>query len=94
MFAALGGFVHRFRWVVIGVWIVLFGVSVVAAPLLADVLQGSFANPDDALHPHDTAARGHELLRPGQLVVASAAVTAEIVVPERERPQGLGFLRK
>jgi putative drug exporter of the RND superfamily len=46
MFEALGRFVHRFRWIVIGVWVALFGVSVVAAPLLGDVLRGSFANPD------------------------------------------------
>jgi len=54
MFEALGRFVHRFRWVVIGVWIVLFGVSVVALPLLGNVLQGSFANP----------TRPHNRLRP------------------------------
>jgi len=46
MFEALGRFSYRFRWIVIAAWIVLFGVSVVATPLLADVLQGSFANPD------------------------------------------------
>jgi RND superfamily putative drug exporter len=46
MFEAIGRFSYRFRWIVIAVWIVLFGVSVVATPFLADVLQGSFANPD------------------------------------------------
>ena len=46
MFEALGRFCYGFRWLVIAAWIVLFGVSVVATPLLADVLQGSFANPD------------------------------------------------
>ncbi|MFH0917148.1 MAG: MMPL family transporter [bacterium] len=46
MFEAIGRFSYRFKWVVIAVWIVLFGVSVVATPLLADVLQGSFSNPD------------------------------------------------
>ncbi len=46
MFEALGRFSYRFRWSVIAVWIVLFGVSVVAAPLLADVLKGSFSNPN------------------------------------------------
>ena len=46
MFGTLGRFSYRFKWIVIAVWIVLFGVSVVAAPLLADVLRGSFANPD------------------------------------------------
>ena len=30
----------------IAVWIVLFGVSVVATPLLEDVLTGGFADPD------------------------------------------------
>jgi len=46
MFQAIGRFSYRFRWLLIGVWIALFGVSVVAAPLLADVLTGTFANPD------------------------------------------------
>ncbi len=45
MFEALGTLVHRFRWAVIAIWIVFFGVSVVATPMLGDVLQGSFANP-------------------------------------------------
>ncbi len=46
MFEAIGRFAYRFRWLVIGVWVVLFGVSVVATPWLADVLQGGFNNPD------------------------------------------------
>lgn len=46
MFEALGRFAYRFRWLVIGVWIVLFGVSVVATPWLGDVLRGGFGNPD------------------------------------------------
>ena len=46
MFEALGRFSYRFRWFVIGLWVVLFGVSVAATPLLADVLQGGFNDPD------------------------------------------------
>lgn len=46
MFEAIGRFSYHFRWLVIGLWVVLFGVSVVATPWLADVLQGSFSNPD------------------------------------------------
>jgi uncharacterized membrane protein YdfJ with MMPL/SSD domain len=46
MFQAIGSFCYRFRWIVIAVWVVLFGVSVVATPLLADVLQGGFTNPN------------------------------------------------
>jgi RND superfamily putative drug exporter len=45
MFEALGRFSYRFRWIVIGVWVVLFGVSVAATPFLEDVLTGGFANP-------------------------------------------------
>lgn len=45
MFEALGRFSYRFRWVVIGLWIVLFGVSVAATPFLEDVLTGGFADP-------------------------------------------------
>lgn len=46
MFEAIGRFSYRFRWLVIAIWIVLFGVSVVATPWLADVLKGGFANPN------------------------------------------------
>jgi RND superfamily putative drug exporter len=46
MFHAIGNFSYRFRWIVIAVWVVLFGVSVVATPLLADVLQAGFTNPN------------------------------------------------
>ncbi|MGI5939796.1 MAG: MMPL family transporter [Thermoleophilia bacterium] len=45
MFEAIGRFSYRFRWWVIGLWVVLFAVSVAATPLLADVLQGGFSNP-------------------------------------------------
>ena len=44
MFHAIGNFCYRFRWIVIAVWIVLFGVSVAATPLLANVLTAGFAN--------------------------------------------------
>jgi putative drug exporter of the RND superfamily len=46
MFHALGKFCYRFRWIVIAVWVVLFGVSVVATPLLANVLTAGFSNPN------------------------------------------------
>jgi len=46
MFEAIGRFTYRFRWVVIGVWIVMFGVSVAATPFLENVLTGGFSNPE------------------------------------------------
>ena len=46
MFHAIGNFCYRFRWIVIAVWVVLFGVSVVATPLLANVLTAGFTNPN------------------------------------------------
>ena len=46
MFEAIGRFCYRFRWLVIGVWIALFAVSVAATPFLADVLQGGFTDPN------------------------------------------------
>ena len=46
MFHAIGNFCFRFRWLVIAIWVVLFGVSVVATPLLADVLTAGFDNPN------------------------------------------------
>ena len=45
MFHAVGNFCYRFRWLVMALWIVLFGVSVVATPLLANVLTAGFTNP-------------------------------------------------
>jgi RND superfamily putative drug exporter len=53
MFHAIGNFCFRFRWIVIAVWVVLFGVSVAATPLLANVLTAGFANPNA---PSQTAA--------------------------------------
>ncbi len=49
MFEAIGRFSYRFRWIVIGIWIVIFGVSLAAAPFLEDVLTGGFAEPDPHL---------------------------------------------
>lgn len=46
MFAAIGRFSYRFRWIVIGVWIALFAVSVIATPFLEGVLTGGFSNPN------------------------------------------------
>ena len=46
MFEAIGRFAYRFRWIVIAVWIVMFGVSVAATPFLENVLTGGFADPD------------------------------------------------
>jgi len=45
MFHAIGNFCYRFRWIVIALWIVVFGVSVAATPFLADTLTAGFANP-------------------------------------------------
>jgi len=46
MFEALGRFAHRFRWFVIGFWILVFAISVIATPYLEDVLTGGFSDPD------------------------------------------------
>jgi RND superfamily putative drug exporter len=46
VFEALGRFSHRFRWYVIGVWVALFAVSIVASPYLEDVLTGGFSDPN------------------------------------------------
>jgi len=45
MFHAIGNFCYRFRWIVIALWIVVFGVSVGATPFLADTLTAGFTNP-------------------------------------------------
>ncbi|MBC7294602.1 MAG: MMPL family transporter, partial [Thermoleophilia bacterium] len=55
MFAALGRFAYRFRWLVIGLWVLLFAVALIATPYLGQALQGSgFANPHA---PSQEAAR-------------------------------------
>jgi len=46
MFHAIGDFCYRFRWLVIGLWIVLFAVSIIATPYLADVLNAGFNDPN------------------------------------------------
>jgi RND superfamily putative drug exporter len=46
MFEALGRFSYRFRWFVIAFWVIVFGVSVVATPLLEKVLTGGFSDPN------------------------------------------------
>jgi RND superfamily putative drug exporter len=45
MFEAIGKFSYHYRWVMIGLWVVLFAVSVIATPFLENVLTGGFANP-------------------------------------------------
>jgi len=45
MFHAIGNLCYRFRWIVIALWIVVFGVSVAATPYLADTLTAGFTNP-------------------------------------------------
>ncbi len=45
MFHAIGSFCYRFRWIVIAVWVVLFGVSVVATPLSGRRAPGGLHQP-------------------------------------------------
>ncbi|MDO8490997.1 MAG: MMPL family transporter [Dehalococcoidia bacterium] len=40
MFAALGRFVFRYRWFLIGFWVLVFAASLVFAPRVSDVLTG------------------------------------------------------
>ena len=53
MFEGLGRFSHRFRWYVIGIWVAVFAISIVATPYLEDVLTGGFTDPDS---PEEKAA--------------------------------------
>ena len=47
VFAALGRFSCRFRWLVVAVWLVLLAAGLAATPQLSHVLQGGgFTNPD------------------------------------------------
>ena len=46
MFHAIGNFCYRFRWLVIAIWVVMFGVSVAATPYLGNVLNAGFNDPN------------------------------------------------
>lgn len=46
MFHAIGNFCYRFRWLVIGIWVAMFAVSVVATPYLGNVLNAGFNDPN------------------------------------------------
>ncbi|NLG66851.1 MAG: hypothetical protein GX536_03950, partial [Actinobacteria bacterium] len=49
MFHAIGRFSYRFRWLVIGFWVLLFAGGLVATPFLGNVLQGGgFSNADSS----------------------------------------------
>jgi uncharacterized membrane protein YdfJ with MMPL/SSD domain len=63
MFEALGRFAYRFRWFVVAFWVIVFGVSVAATPLLESVLTGGFSDPNT---PGEQAgAHNHEKLGKG-----------------------------
>lgn len=94
MFESMGRFVHRFKWVVIGVWVVLFGVSVVATPLLGDVLTGSFANPNTPSSQAGALIQQKFEQGPTQVLVvfkgdALEAVGPEFQAAEREALDGI-----
>jgi RND superfamily putative drug exporter len=82
MFEALGRFSYRFRWIVIGVWIVLFGVSVVATPFLENVLTGSFSNPDSPSQQAGTLIQEKFEQGPTTLLVVFKSSTLEATSAE------------
>lgn len=94
MFEALGRFAYHFRWVVIGVWIALFAVSVVATPFLEDVLTGSFSNPDAPSQQADALIQQKFQQGPTTLLIVfkSAdleATSAEFQAAEKRALEGL-----
>ena len=78
MFAALGRFSFRFRWIVVGSWLLLFAGGMVATPHLAKALQGGgFSNP--AAPSQQAASLIQERLKLGEtnlVVVFSSEVLA------------------
>ena len=79
MFHAIGRFSYRFRWLVIGMWILLFAGGLVATPFLGDVLKGGGFSAADS--PSDQAARliSQRLnLGPSNLVVVFRSETLEV----------------
>jgi RND superfamily putative drug exporter len=94
MFEALGRFAYRFRWVVIGVWIALFAVSVVATPFLEDVLTGGFSNPNSPSQQADALIQQKFQQGPTTLLIVfkSAdleATSAEFQAAEKRALEGL-----
>ena len=94
MFEAIGRFSCRFKWIVIAVWMVLFGVSVVATPLLADVLQGSFSNPDAPAQQAGALIQDEFAQGPTTLLILFKSATleatgAEFQAAERKALDGL-----
>jgi len=58
VFAAVGRFSFRHRWLVVAVWVVLFGLGLVATPWLGEALQGGgWANPDAPSQQADALLR-------------------------------------
>ena len=82
MFEALGRFSYRFRWLVIGLWILLFAVSVAATPFLGQVLTGSFANPDSPSQQADRLIRQKFQQGPTTLLIVFKSDTLEATSPE------------
>ncbi len=94
MFAALGRFAYRFRWVIIGLWVVLFGVSVVATPFLGNVLTGEFSNPNAPSAQTDALIQQKYDQGPTTLLIVFtsadlAATSDEFQAAEAQALQGL-----
>ena len=78
MFHAIGRFSYRFRWLVIGIWALLFIGGLVATPFLGDVLKGGGFSSSDL--PSDKAAAliSQRLnLGPSNLVIVFQSETLE-----------------
>lgn len=94
MFAAIGKFAHRFSWIVIGVWIVLFAVSVIATPFLEDVLTGGFSNPNTPSQQAADLVEANFQQGPTQVLVvfksdSLQATSQEFIAAEEEALQGV-----
>jgi len=98
VFEALGTFAYRFRWIVIGVWIVFFAVSVVATPFLEDVLTGGFANPEAPSQQADALIQEKFQQGPTTLLVVFKssdleATSEEFQAAEKQALEGLTAAR-
>jgi RND superfamily putative drug exporter len=82
MFEAIGRFSYRFRWLVIALWIVLFGVSVAATPWLADVLKGGFSNPGAPGQRAAAVIEGTFEQGPTNLLILFSSDTLQATSPE------------
>lgn len=87
MFEALGRFSYRFRWLVIGLWLVLFAFSIVSLPFLGNVLTGSFGNPNSPSQQTDRLIQQKFQQGPTRLLIVFKSDTLDATSEEFQQAE-------